>query len=246
MKTFKRIMATIGKHAWEYFKCSIPAALIYACAGSVLMMLTWKDEKLVWDSMSIVWTCVCLLAAAAYDGLVTYAQGGTGYENLVSGNIKRRTADEYGDGYRISRHKEEKEYRVWKGFVIGGVIAIFPVVFGIIAGSIMGNGAPTMDGTGGWGVAMFFMISIFLSGWSLMPFYLMNANGFAVSYYWSCLFGLIPIAVTGAFYIIGAYARRNKALREQRIADAQAAAAANKVKKINYGGLPGTKPKKRK
>jgi hypothetical protein len=74
----------------------------------------------------------------------------------------------------------------------------------------------------------------------------MNANGFAISYYWSCLFGLLPIAVTGAFYIIGAYGRRNKALREQRIADAQAAAEANRVKKINYGGLPGTKPKKRK
>jgi hypothetical protein len=30
------------------------------------------------------------------------------------------------------------------------------------------------------------------------------------------------------------------------IAAAQAEAEANKVKKINYGGLPGTKPKKRK
>ena len=79
-----------------------------------------------------------------------------------------------------------------------------------------------------------------------MPFYLMNANGLAVSYYWSCLFGVLPILVSGALYIVGAYARRNKALREQRIADAQAEAQANKVKKINYGALPGTKPRKRK
>ena len=34
--------------------------------------------------------------------------------------------------------------------------------------------------------------------------------------------------------------------RKQEIADRQAAAEASKEKKINYGGLPGTKPKKRK
>ena len=47
-------------------------------------------------------------------------------------------------------------------------------------------------------------------------------------------------------YILGAYGRRNKVIREQEIADKAAKAEAEKVKKINYGGLPGTKPKKRK
>jgi hypothetical protein len=189
---------------------------------------------------------VCVIAAAAYNGLLAYAQGGNAYEMLVSGNIKRRTADEYGDGYHISKHKEEKEYRIWKGFAIGGIIALFPLVFGLIAGGMLGTNSPAAENSADWGLAIFFIISIFVAGWSLMPFYLMNANGLAVSYYWSCLFGLVPIAVSGALYIIGAYARRNKALREQRIADAQAAAEANKVKKINYGALPGTKPRKRK
>ena len=246
MKTFKRILKSIGKHLWDFFKGALPSLLIYACAGSILMMLTWKDEKMVWDSTSILWTCVCIVAAAAYNGLLAYAQGGNSYEMLVSGNIKRRTADEYGDGYHISKHKEEKEYRVWKGFAIGGIIALFPLIFGIIAGNLLGTNAPGNGDNASWGTAVFFMVSIFISGWSVMPFYLMNANGFAVSYYWSCLFGIVPIAVSGALYIIGAYARRNKALREQRIADAQAAAQANKEKKINYGALPGTKPRKRK
>ena len=246
MKSFKRILKSIGKHLWDFFKGALPSLLIYACAGSILMMLTWKEEKMVWDSTSILWTCVCIVAAAAYNGLLAYAQGGNSYEMVVSGNIKRRTADEYGDGYHISKHKEEKEYRVWKGFAIGGIIALFPLIFGIIAGSLLGTSAPGNGDNASWGVAVFFMISIFICGWSVMPFYLMNANGFAVSYYWSCLFGIVPIAVSGALYIIGAYARRNKALREQRIADAQAAAQANKEKKINYGALPGTKPRKRK
>jgi hypothetical protein len=46
-------------------------------------------------------------------------------------------------------------------------------------------------------------------------------------------------------YIAGAYSRRSKRLRQQRLED-KAVEAANKPKKINYGGLPGTKPKKRK
>ena len=74
----------------------------------------------------------------------------------------------------------------------------------------------------------------------------MNATGVSISYFISCLFALIPIAVSGVFYIVGAYSRRNKRLREQMIAQHAAEAEENKVKKINYGGLPGTKPKKRK
>ena len=67
-----------------------------------------------------------------------------------------------------------------------------------------------------------------------------------ISYFLTCLFALVPIAVSGGFYIAGAYARRAKAVRQQLIADKAAEAEVNRVKKINYGGLPGTKPKKRK
>ena len=85
-----------------------------------------------------------------------------------------------------------------------------------------------------------------MKSWSVIPMYLMNRTGIAISYYVSCVFALIPIAVTGGFYIAGAYARRAKRLREQLIAEKAQKADEEKVKKINYGGLPGTKPKKRK
>jgi hypothetical protein len=45
---------------------------------------------------------------------------------------------------------------------------------------------------------------------------------------------------------LGAYRKRNKKIREQIIADRMAQEEAKREKKINYGGLPGTKPKKRK
>ena len=53
-------------------------------------------------------------------------------------------------------------------------------------------------------------------------------------------------SVSGGLYIAGAYGRRNKTLRQQEIAARAAEAEQSKPKKINYGGLPGTKPKKRK
>ena len=91
------------------------------------------------------------------------------------------------------------------------------------------------------------LISMLLSGWSVMLFAFLNIGGVAVSYYWSCLFALIPILVCGFFYIAGAYGKRARSIKAQEEADrAAAAAAVAKPKKINYGGLPGTKPKKRK
>jgi hypothetical protein len=76
----------------------------------------------------------------------------------------------------------------------------------------------------------------------------MNQAGIVVSYYYSILFALIPLLVSGCVYIAGAYARRNKVIRQQHLADlaAKAEEEKKKNKKINYGGLPGTKPKKRK
>ena len=125
----------------------------------------------------------------------------------------------------------------------GAFIALLPLFFGIFCG--LNQSAITAAEMNN-GVAILLLAGFLLSGWSIVPLYLMNISGIAVSYYWSCLFSIIPIIVMGAFYIAGAYAKRGKRLREQIIAQKQEEAEANRVKKINYGGLPGTKPKKRK
>ncbi|MBQ7369235.1 MAG: hypothetical protein IJW60_05965, partial [Clostridia bacterium] len=158
-------------------------------------------------------------------------------------NIKRTSMDEYGGGYRMSSHKYAKEYRVWKGFANGAFTAIYPLLFGIIFGV---NQTAIDTQTGTTGLAILLLIGFLLSGWSLLPIYYMNASGMGVSYFVSCAFAIVPIAVSGAFYILGAYGRRNKAIKEQMLADRAAAAEAAREKKINYGGLPGTKPRKRR
>ncbi|MBQ8291640.1 MAG: hypothetical protein IJX88_03920 [Clostridia bacterium] len=242
--SFKSKMKQFGRQVWELFKASIPAAIMYFCAGTILMMLTMKDvETLQWDNSKLTWTIVCAVVAAAYNGLVTYAQGGNAYEMLVSGNMKRVSASEFEGGYKISSHKYAKEYRVWKGFAIGAFIGIWTVAVGIFFGANQAKiDAQSLSSGTGVGV----LIGFFISGWSVLPFYYVNYGGGAASYYLSILFALVPVIVTGVMYIVGAYAKRNKTIKAQEIADRAAAAEASKPKKINYGGLPGTKPNKKK
>lgn len=243
MAKVKNFFKKLGRYTWEFFKSSIPAALIYFCAGTVLMMLTLGDGKnLTWDGTKLAWTIVCAVVALAYNGLLAYAQGGNGYEMLVSGNIKRNAVDAYGESYKMSSHKEVKEYRPWKGFVTGAFISVYTIVFAIL----LACNPPTVNSAGEQQYSIVFLIAMLISGWSVLPFFYLNASGIAVSYLVSAAFGILPIAVSGVFYILGAYGRRNKTIKAQELADRAAAAEANKVKKINYGGLPGTKPRKRK
>ncbi len=241
----KKKLKKIGRYTWELFKSSILTTIMYLCAGMILMMLTLRGETVTWGGKKVLWTVLCLVGAAAYQMLASWAMGGTQYEMLVSGNVKRSTYDAYGNEYRMSSHKEAKEYRPWKGFVIGGFVAIFTIVFGII----FGCNQSAIDGAEmGKGLGVLVFIGLFIAGWSILPFYCMNAAGISVSYFVSLSFAAIPILVSGIMYIVGAYARRNKAIRQQMLAEkaAEAEAAGKANKKINYGGLPGTKPRKRK
>jgi hypothetical protein len=241
MANFKKKCKYYLGYGWQIFKSSIPSMFMYACAGVILMLIflnQGETKNLHWENKHLVWTLVCIIGAAGYDALVAWANGGSNYEMLVSGNIKRSTAEMYGSSYKMSSHKEAKEYRVWKGFVVGAIIGLFPLITGIAFG--VNQTAIDNEINGGA------VIGFLLSGWSIIPFYGMNLSTGYASYYLSCLFALVPIAVHCGFYIGGAYARRNKAIRQQLLADKAAEAEANKPKKINYGGLPGTKPKKRK
>ena len=243
VKAIKKALKRFGRYVWELFKTSIPSTFMYCCAGTILLMLTVKGETLHWASKEITWTVVCIVGGAAYNALMAWASGGMQYEMLVSGNVKRMSAEQFDGGYKMSNHKEAKEYRMWKGFAFGSITALLTIIIGILFGCNQAKmNAEEMEK----GAAILLLAGFLLSGWSVIPIYLMNATGVAVSYYLSCLFALVPIAVSGGFYIAGAYGRRNKRIREQIIAERAAKAEENKVKKINYGGLPGTKPKKRK
>ncbi|MBQ7913244.1 MAG: hypothetical protein IJ308_05860 [Clostridia bacterium] len=246
MANVKKKLKWFGRYVWEIVKASLPSLFMYICAGLIMFMLMSRSSsestefKMVWKTSTKIWTIVCIVAAAAYNGLICWAHGGSHYEQLVSGNVKRSTEDAYGNPYKMSSHKEAKEYRVWKGFTFGAITAILTIATGIVFGCMQsdidanGLNAPTM-------------ILTLISGWSVLPFYASNfVDGTSISYFITIAFALVPVVISGVFYIIGAYARRNKVIRQQQIADQASKDLANKPKKINYGGLPGTKPKKRK
>ena len=248
-------------NVWETLKGSFILLAFFGILSAIAFIGTLIEDwcgpiSEGFNGKRIAFVVVIPVLLAAYAGAMAYGFGGKGYEMLVSGNMKRMSAEQLGTQIKISSHKEAMEYREWKGFAIGGVVAFFTVLFGVLVG-INGDAvneaflsltleeetvAPVVDK----GMASLMMISMLCCGWSLMPFVYMNLSGIAVSYYWSCLFALIPILVTGIFYIVGAYAARAKRMRAQENADRAAAEEANKPRKVNYGALPGTKPKKRK
>ena len=165
---------------------------------------------------------------------------------LISGNMKRMSAG-YGQEYKISSHSYVKEYRPWKGFAMGAFASGFAIIFGILFGIFQEQIDVSLSGEiQDKGVGVVVLLGFFLSGWSVLPFYCANMWGMGASYGLSLFMAIIPVAVTGATYIWGAYAKRGKITREQELADRAAKAQENKPKKINYGGLPGTKPKKKK
>lgn len=252
MAKFKELWTTFWKNVWECIKGSILALIMYFAASSCVFMVTLQEDmcgKLAegFNGSRIAWIVGAALVALVYHGFISYANGGQGYEMLVSGNMKRIASG----GMKISTHKEEKEYRPWRGFVCGAIISIFTVLSGILMGAnqsvvdqAMISAKDEIDMATGL-IVMVFIIFL-LSGWSVMPFFFLNMGGASVSYYWSCLFGILPILVGGIFYIVGAYGKRAKAIKAQELADKASKAQMEKPKKINYGGLPGTKPKKKK
>lgn len=246
MANSKKKFKFYAGYVWQLIKDSLPSGIMYLCAGCILMMATIKisdDGTFAFKNATLFWVIFCPVVAAAYNALMAWANGGQQYEMLVSGNVRRSTAQTYGTGYKMGKYKEVKEYRVWKGVVVGGLMSFFAILVGIVWGAKQ----PRIDARlAEWEIGASETLGILLSGWSVLPIYYANAMGGNVSYFVTLVFALVPIAVTAGFYVWGAYARRNKRLREQLIADKMSKEAANRTQKVNYGGLPGTKPKKRK
>ena len=250
MSEMKTKMKTIRANLWELIKTAFPITLMYFLVGMILIMITMQPSTdvngestgLQWDSSKLIWTILLDIAAVLYTGVIVWAAGGSHYEMLVAGNVKRNAAEKYGINYKISKHKEEQEYRPWKGFGIGALIGLLPLVFGIVFGC---NHDFIHSGEASVASGILVISGFLLSGWCTIPFYFMNISGTYASYFFCCLFAIIPLVTAGVCYIWGAYARRNKRLREETIKDQQSQQS-QKQTKVNYGALPGTKPNKRK
>jgi hypothetical protein len=252
METFKELWIKFWKNVWETVKSSFVSLLMYFGVSSIVFMSTFSGElSQGMTGTRAAWVFGGIAVALAYNAFTMFAFGGQGYEMLVSGNLKRRSAQAMGTSMKISSHKEEKEFRYWRGFVTPWIISLLVVVTGVV----FGVNQTTIDTlllstnkeqTISTGLAILFLALLILGGWSIFPFMYFNLGGMSISYYWSIPLALLPIIFSGVFYIVGAYAARGKAIKKQQQADLASQKAIEKPKKINYGGLPGTKPKKKK
>lgn len=233
-KIFWRIVRETLLHA-------IAPTMMFLVAGGVMLIFFAKDYSF---AKMTAWSVVCGVVALAYDGLLTWLVGGTHYEQLVSGNMKRRSAMNSGRELNIASYKYEKEYRPWKGFAMGAWYAAIVLIGAIVFGC---NQEHIGQKTSSTGLGIFVLIFDLLAGWIYIPFQIKNMTvPTTVSYFHCMWFALLPVVVSGVTYICGAYAKRAKRIREQELAQKAREAEEKKPKKINYGGLPGTKPKKKK
>ena len=246
MSNFKTKWKVFWRIVGECFMRSLTPSVMFFVAGLVLLMLQSKNFGL---SAQMAWAALCAVVALAYNGFLMWICGGNHYEMLVSGNLKRRSAMQSGSELNMASYKFQKEYRPWKGFAIGAFVSLLLIVGSIVLGcnqTAIVEAATNKEVTLTTGLAAVSLIFYCLAGWVLLPILELNIAGTAVSFFVGGAFALLPICVSGGFYIGGAYGRRNKTRRSQEIAARAAEEERNKPKKINYGGLPGTKPKKRK
>lgn len=184
---------------WECYRRSVTVYLMYLFMS--LLALACQAIPSQNNVAAIVLGIVCILCGAAFDAHLCYHFGRNHYGAFVAGELHRRNAvfgiKSGGD------HRPEREYRPWKGFLIGFYTALPAVFFGILAGvfSVGRSWAYTN------------LALIMFAGWAILPITWFGTKGpdepgLKVSGYWSLLMCLLPILVSGVAYIVGAYAER--------------------------------------
>lgn len=195
---------------WECFRRAVTPYLMYLFMSLICLVCQLGNNVYVHTLLG----SVCILAGAAYNAHLCYHYGKLHYGSLVAGELHRKNElfgiESGGD------HRPEREFRVWKGFLIGLYVALPVIILGAVAGSIpSAKLASSAGGLAYYALAMF-------AGWAVIPITWMGtvtapdgtALGLRVTPYWSIAFSLLPILVSGCFYLIGAYVEKKSRLAE--------------------------------
>jgi len=166
---------------------------------SLLMLATQaiSSANLVW--LRILLGVLCLLGGCAFNAHLCYHYGVMHYDAYLTGCIHRKNL-----AYGIESggdHKPEREYRAWKGFYIGFLIGIPVIILGSVAAATNAMASQFAS------VAL-----IMFAGWAIIPISwirLVPGMG-AASFGWSIFMIIVPILVSGVFYIVGAMVERRR------------------------------------
>ncbi len=190
-----------------------------------LLLLACQAIPNMWAQ--IVLGIACIAGGAFYNGHLCYQYGKLHYGALVAGDLHRR--NEAAGIASGGDHHVEREYSPWKGFYIGLLVGVPVLVLGCLAGGfydvLAGNPEDSLSILPSAYAAL---ALVMFAAWAIMPAlwirnYVPGMTG--VSLYWSLIMIVLPVVVSGIFYILGAHAERRSRLadaeRERRLAEAR-------------------------
>ena len=205
-KTEKQLHPSKARRFWriagECFQRAVTPFLMYFFMGVISLICMIVDSVV----LQIVFSAICFVCGVLFNAHLLFMAGGKHYDGFATNSIKRRNKI-----FGIDTGVEiftEKEYRFWKGFVIGLIVAIPGLFFGIFA--------------------IFFdwaRIACMLTGsWGMIPVqWMLSATAPDVNGGFTMLFALIPAVVSGVGYILGAYYQKRKleaqAARSEAVAE---------------------------
>ncbi len=202
-----RMKSTKAKRFWriqgECWRRMVTPYMMYLFMSMIL--LATQAISIVW--LRIMLGTLCILIGAAFNAHLAYNTGVLHYDAYLTGNIHRRNLEmgiESGGD-----HRPEREYAVWKGFYIGFLVGIPVILFA---------GLACIPGVLGEGFGRFFLIMF--AGFAIVPVsWIYGGFEHAPSgvFAYSMLMVILPIVVTGLFYMLGAYVeKRKKKVIEER------------------------------
>lgn len=196
------------RECWRHMLLPYLMYLFMGLGMLAVQAIPSKDPNVVATPLKVILGVVCLIFPAFLNGHLAYLTGKEHYDYYLTGCLHRRNKvfgiESGGD------HRVEREYAPWKGFLIGLCIASPVLVFGTL--------------TGIWYNA-FALVQIIVAGWSILPLTWFETRsveervGLCVSPFYSLLFALLPILVSGVMYIVGAMVEKNRKAAQQERAD---------------------------
>lgn len=210
---------------WRYFRriqgeCALRAVspfMMYLFTSLIgLACQAFSPDTTEW--YEVLLGILCIVAGAAFNAHLIYHRGILHYDAYITGCIHRK--NELFGVHSGGDHRSEREFRPWKGFLIGFYVGIPVLVLGLFAAlpATWSGGEVALVMFAGWAIFPIQWIRAYLfpgqSDWAYPPV----SGGYAM------LMVLLPILVSGVFYLVGALMQKRRkeqeAERAERVAEA--------------------------
>lgn len=199
------------RNVWECFRRSVTPFLMYLFMS--LIALACQGLSAQW--LKILIGTVCIAVGGFFNGHLLFHFGSAHYgEYLVAKARERNALFGVSTGGKVH---PEREYRPWKGFAIGAFVGLPVLLFGTLAGAFKGTD----------GGRVLYLILTLIAGWASIPLSWFGSRyndngeslGLIASPFYALLFVLLPVAVSGVFYIVGAMHEKRVRLEAEERAE---------------------------